>query len=200
MSFTPPGSGSNITGDPLFVDEASRNFALQTCSAVVDRGDPSAVLSGELDLAGNPRSLDGNLDSVAVPDMGALESTGGCPSAGGGSSAADRQPPHLTVRAPKVERLRRLYVDVVSDEDATLVARGTILLRGHARVYRLKGTTIQVAANRKARLKLKLPPKAARAVKARLRGGKKARVAVVVTGKDAAGNSASVRKRLRARR
>jgi hypothetical protein len=37
-------------------------------------------------------------------------------------------------------------------------------------------------------------------VKARLRGGKKARVAVVLTGKDAAGNSASVRKRLRARR
>ena len=174
VSFTPPGSGSNITGDRLLRRRGEPREL--RAAGLLGSGRPGRSLGRaerRLDLAGNPRSLDGNLDSVAVPDIGALESTGGCPSAGGGSSAADRQPPHLAVRAPKVERLRRLYVDVVSDEDATLVARGTILLRGHARVYRLKGTTIQVAANRKARLMLRLPPKAARAVKARLGGGQK---------------------------
>jgi hypothetical protein len=75
-AVTPPGSGSNLIGDPQFVDIANGNFALRTTSPLIDRGDPSIVAPGQLDLAGAPRSLDGNGDCVAAPDIGALEVTG----------------------------------------------------------------------------------------------------------------------------
>jgi hypothetical protein len=75
-SVPAPGSGSNLTGDPLFVDPGAGNFALQGASPLVDRGDPSVVQAGELDLGGSPRSLDGNRDCLAAPDMGAFEVTG----------------------------------------------------------------------------------------------------------------------------
>jgi hypothetical protein len=75
-SASAPGSASNLTGDPLFVDPSKGNFALQSGSPLIDRGEPALVAAGQLDLAGSPRSVDGNLDCVAAPDIGAFEVTG----------------------------------------------------------------------------------------------------------------------------
>lgn len=75
-SASAPGSGSNVTGDPLFIHPRKGNFALQGTSPLIDRGDSSVVQPGELDFAGSPRSLDGNRDCLAAPDMGAFEVTG----------------------------------------------------------------------------------------------------------------------------
>jgi hypothetical protein len=75
-SISAPGSAGNIAGDPLFVNPAEGDFALQGSSPVIDRGNPALVGAGELDLAGSPRSLDGNRDCVAAPDVGAFEVTG----------------------------------------------------------------------------------------------------------------------------
>jgi hypothetical protein len=75
-SVPAPGSGSNLAVDPLFVDPEAGNFALQGASPLIDRGDPAVVQAGEIDLAGAPRSLDGNRDCLAAPDMGAFEVTG----------------------------------------------------------------------------------------------------------------------------
>jgi hypothetical protein len=63
-TVTPPGSGTNLTADPLFNAGA---FTLRSTSPLIDRGDASLVAAGELDLAGNPRS------AGAAPDMGAFE-------------------------------------------------------------------------------------------------------------------------------
>ena len=63
-TVTAPGSGTNLTADPLFDAGA---FTLKSTSPLIDRGDPSLVTPGELDLAGNPRS------AGAAPDMGAFE-------------------------------------------------------------------------------------------------------------------------------
>jgi hypothetical protein len=74
-----PGSGTNVSGDPLFVSDSTgpgRDFALQAGSPLIDRGDPSLVAPGQLDLAGTARSLDGNLDCLAAPDPGAYELAG----------------------------------------------------------------------------------------------------------------------------
>lgn len=70
-----PGAGTNVAGDPLLAPD----YSLLPGSPLIDRGDPSAVLSGELDLAGAARSLDGNGDCVAAPDIGALERPDACP-------------------------------------------------------------------------------------------------------------------------
>ncbi|HEX2234383.1 MAG TPA: hypothetical protein VHG69_13570 [Thermoleophilaceae bacterium] len=64
-----PGSGSNFSGHPPL----NPDLSLPAGSPLADRGDPGAVEPGELDLAGNPRSLDGNGDCVAAPDIGAFE-------------------------------------------------------------------------------------------------------------------------------
>jgi hypothetical protein len=70
-----PGSAGNVAGDPLFAPD----YSLQPGSPLIDRGDPAAVLSGELDLAGLARSLDGTGDCVAAPDIGAFERPDACP-------------------------------------------------------------------------------------------------------------------------
>jgi len=73
---TAPGSGSNVAGDPGFLDPAGGVYVLQNASPLIDRGDPSVVQAGEQDLLGVPRALDGNRDCSAVPDIGAFEVTG----------------------------------------------------------------------------------------------------------------------------
>ncbi len=60
-----------IAADPQFVDPAARDYRLRFGSPCVDVGDPA--FAGALDLAGRARPFDGDLDTVAVPDMGALE-------------------------------------------------------------------------------------------------------------------------------
>jgi hypothetical protein len=71
-----PGSAGNLSGDPLFIDPGKGNFTLQGTSPLIDRGNPGLIGAGEVDFAGSPRSLDGNRDCVAAPDIGAYEVTG----------------------------------------------------------------------------------------------------------------------------
>jgi hypothetical protein len=67
------GSGTNVKGDPGFTDGQNGDFTLAPASPLVDRGDRAVVNAGERDLAGHKRSLDGNGDCLAVPDIGAFE-------------------------------------------------------------------------------------------------------------------------------
>ena len=66
-----PGSGTNMGGDPRLTTA----FSLPASSPLIDRGE-IIFAPGALDLAGAPRSLDGNRDCVARPDIGAFELTG----------------------------------------------------------------------------------------------------------------------------
>jgi hypothetical protein len=75
-TVTTPGSAGNLSGPPGFIDEENGVYVPQNSSPLIDRGDPSVVGSGELDLLGAPRSLDGNRDCIAAPDLGAIEVTG----------------------------------------------------------------------------------------------------------------------------
>lgn len=67
-----PGSG-NIALDPLFRDPANGDFRLASGSPCIDAGSPSAVMTCDRDLGGNPRFLDGLLDGTMRLDMGAHE-------------------------------------------------------------------------------------------------------------------------------
>ena len=81
-----PGGGTNVAGDPLLAPD----YSLLPGSPLIDRADPLLLLPGELDLAGAPRSLDGNGDCAAVPDIGAFERPDACP------PPAPNLPPALT--------------------------------------------------------------------------------------------------------
>jgi len=79
--------GGNVDEDPLFADTASGDYSLASASPCIDTGDNSllpadvADLDGDfgtdeplpLDLAGNPRVVDGDGDATATVDMGAYE-------------------------------------------------------------------------------------------------------------------------------
>lgn len=73
-SDAPPFSGTdgNVSVDPQFLNQAGGDLRLASTSPLIDAGDPGFVLSGA-DPAGNPRLLDGDLDTVRVVDMGAFE-------------------------------------------------------------------------------------------------------------------------------
>jgi hypothetical protein len=74
---TPPGSATNVAGDPGFANEAGGDFHLSAVSALIDRGAPA--LAGETDLDGAARALDGNCDGTSLPDIGAFELAVRCP-------------------------------------------------------------------------------------------------------------------------
>jgi hypothetical protein len=76
VTLPPPGSGTNLGGDPGFVDAAGGKYALAPGSPLVDRGDPLAAKAGEPDFLGAPRSRDGNGDCFKLPDIGAFERPG----------------------------------------------------------------------------------------------------------------------------
>jgi hypothetical protein len=75
-SVSAPGSAHNVAADPQLIDPGNGVFVPRNTSPLVDRGDPGIAQAGELDLLGAPRSLDGNFDCVAAPDIGAFELTG----------------------------------------------------------------------------------------------------------------------------
>lgn len=75
-TVTPVGSGTNVSGDPMFLDAAHGDFRLSLASPLLDRGAPD--LPGELDVTGAPRSQDSNCDGVAMPDIGAFELGAAC--------------------------------------------------------------------------------------------------------------------------
>lgn len=65
-----PAPGSGTTADPLFTNPDGDDFSLRAGSPLIDRGAPTA---STLDFDLRPRSLDGNGDCVAAPDIGAFE-------------------------------------------------------------------------------------------------------------------------------
>lgn len=64
----PNHGGGNVSGDPRFVDPANGDYSLRFDSPAVDSGQHVG-----LDLVGRPRAVDGDLDLLPAPDMGALE-------------------------------------------------------------------------------------------------------------------------------
>lgn len=75
-AVTAPGSGTNQTAPPLFVDAGIGDFREAAGSPTIDAGVNEAA-NGTTDLAGNPRALPGHLTCDEVPpaiaDIGAYE-------------------------------------------------------------------------------------------------------------------------------
>jgi len=67
------GLNGNINADPMFVDAGNLDYTLQQASPCVESGNGAFNDSHFVDVNGNSRWLDGDLDLVCLPDMGAHE-------------------------------------------------------------------------------------------------------------------------------
>ncbi len=83
-----PGD-ANLDADPLFVQPHFDDFRLRMLSPCIDRGDASAPDLGDRDFEGEERIQDGDLDGLAVIDLGADEADPGIASRFGGVGAAN---------------------------------------------------------------------------------------------------------------
>jgi hypothetical protein len=133
-TVTAPGSGTNLTADPLFDAGA---FTLKSTSPLIDRGDPSLVTPGELDLAGNPRS------AGAAPDMGAFEV----------QPAAPPPPPPPPNAAPGLSK-----VSMTNSVFAPIAARAATADR--ARTVK-RGTTFRYVLSEAATVSIRIERRAA---------------------------------------
>jgi Glucose / Sorbosone dehydrogenase len=145
--------------------------------------------------AQNPSSMLGKILRIDV-------STTAPPPPGGGGPVADVTAPVVSARAPRRQRVLRLRGAVVyvrCNESCSLSAAGTLVI-GRRKVL-LRRAQATLGANRRARLVVRLRPRARRLLRAaRVRGGRP-RVALRLRATDGAGNrSALVRRRVRVRR
>jgi hypothetical protein len=136
-TVTAPGSGTNLTGDPLFNAGA---FTLKSTSPLIDRGDPSLVTPGELDLAGNSRS------AGAAPDMGAFEFQPPAPPPPPPPPPPPNAPPGLTM----VSMTNSVFAPVAAR--AAGAARARNVKRGTRFRYLLsEAATVSIVIDRRAR-------------------------------------------------
>jgi hypothetical protein len=66
------GVDGNITNAPMFVDPDNEDYRLLAISPCIDAGSNGVVIAS-IDLDGNERIVDGDLDGTATVDMGAYE-------------------------------------------------------------------------------------------------------------------------------
>jgi hypothetical protein len=101
----------------------------------------------------------------------------------------DTSPPTAKLNARRDSiRDGRVAVWVTATEAATVTAKGTLSIASQASTHRLRTATARVVATKRERMLLRLSTKTRRAARRALRRGKRLRVRVSVTLRDAAGN------------
>ncbi|HIJ72129.1 MAG TPA: cadherin-like domain-containing protein, partial [Planctomycetes bacterium] len=72
QNWTGGGEG-NISTDPNFVDPDNGIYHLNSISTCIDTGDPNGTYTGQFDIDGQVRVMDGDGDANSIVDMGADE-------------------------------------------------------------------------------------------------------------------------------
>jgi hypothetical protein len=126
------------------------------------------------------------------------------PWAAASGSPSDKSAPKWTLAGNTTQRVLRqggvVVVVACLNEPCTATAKGTISVPGQAKLLRLKAVTKRIAQGGKAKLKLRLGKKAARAVKRALRKRKKVKARISVAVRDDAGNGTVQKRTIRVKR
>jgi hypothetical protein len=169
--------------------------------AFSDTEDPSMSLSGSFP------TVQGARGTLRVSDQADSCDTGDVPWSA--TTAATPPPPPDTTapalalggaRSQRVLRQRGVVVVATPAEACTVVAKGTVVVRGSAKVFRFVPVTKQVGKGRTATLKLTLKRKALSAIGGAMRAGKRVSAKVTITAKDAAGNVTTKGRTIRLKR
>jgi hypothetical protein len=215
-------SKSNISyvANPGFVNPLAGNFRLASNSPLIDAGDPATTQG--LDMDGNPRVTDGNLDATARRDIGAYEVPGPLPQdppaagepQGGGSdnqSAAGNAastPVSGSASAASPDTVAPVISGLKTTKKAFAVGRArtaiSALVRGTSLRYSLSEAakvTVTIKRSRDGNVIGKLTragAKGSNAVKFSGRIGKRAlkagRYVAALTATDAAGNRSAAKR------
>ncbi|MGA7436211.1 MAG: hypothetical protein WBW44_11455, partial [Solirubrobacterales bacterium] len=118
---------------------------------------------------------------------------------------ADTDSPRLTLKAKKRQSSnRRVILKITCSEACSATATAKVVVpktgrKSKLKTYRFKKKQLGLTANSRSKLVLKLGKRPARAVRQSLRRGKKLKVRIRVSAKDAAGNQSSSRLKLKLR-
>jgi Tol biopolymer transport system component len=124
-----------------------------------------------------------------APTRPAAATTPGSGAIVGGAQGPAHSAPAVTLGAPRRESVRngRLHLFATSNEPALGVASGKIAIDAPAKSYRLH-TTTALAANTRTHIRLRIPRKPLRAIRAALARHQKLRARILVRVHDGAGN------------
>ena len=122
------------------------------------------------------------------------------PATGGGG---DTTAPGIRLSGARTQKAGKTVLVVVTatTENMFATATGTVVVPGASKVFRLRAVRNRAVANgARSRLRLKVPKKAQKAIKRALRRRKKVTARITVSARDAAGNRASAKRRVKLRR
>jgi hypothetical protein len=168
----------------------------QTYYIAVDGRWPGVVGSFDLYVEGAEPTTSSTSPGTSSPATSSLTLSS--------SLAADTTGPPLKLGGASLQKVLRqrglLIVAGCATEACTVTAKGSVTIRGAARVFRFTPATKHLPKGGKATLKLGLRRRALKAVGRALKAGKKLSAKVSVTGKDAAGNVTTKRRTIRLKR
>ena len=115
----------------------------------------------------------------------------------GATALADSTAPVLRVRSRRRQGPGRIVVEAsCTNESCAATASGRGQVSGAARAFKLRPASARIPKGSRARLVLRFSKSAARRVRRALRRRQRVRVTVVLTATDAAGNTATSRRRI----
>jgi hypothetical protein len=185
-TVTAPGTDANQVAAPQFLNAGAGNFRQAASSPTIDGGDPQVLAFGGLDLDDTLRSVDGDCDGTAAPDIGAYEFTVSCagppgPPPGDGGVAPSNEFNIGKAKKNKKKGTAKLTVDVPGP--------GTLDLDGKS----VKPATNEATAAGEVKLKIKAKGKK----KKKLNQAGKAKVKPEVTYTPTGGSPNTKEKRVK---
>jgi hypothetical protein len=211
MSLTVAPDGSGITSftaaGPLDAGDCTFSDVTWTYSGtplVIANHSFSDSDDPEMSVSGSFPAVQGAQGTVRVGDASSSCDTGNLAWSATTIATPDTTAPALQLGGATSQNVLRqrgvLVVATSAAEASTVTAKGKVVVRGSAKVFKLTPVTKQVSRGAKATLKLKLKKSARSAIGRALKAGKKLSAKVTVGAKDASGNVTTKQRTIRLKR